>query len=123
MDKYNIGQRIEFIKDYEVQGFLDEKHIIKKGTKAWVTASRNNPSFYLQNGKELLLNKDNVELVGYDAEGLAEFIYRFLSAWLPLSDMMEDYDVEEKDFKDYIIEALEELGFYKGNTESEEAAK
>lgn len=122
MEKYNIGQRIEFIKDYEVQGFL-EKHIIKKGTKAWVTASNSHPSFYLQNGKELLLNKDNVELVGYDAEGLAEFIYRFLSRWLPLSDMMEAYDVEEKEFKDYIVEALEELGFYKGNTESKEATE
>lgn len=120
MDKYNIGQQVEFMQDMEVNSGFGDKSTIRKGTKAWVTASKNYPSLYFNGGKEFLLNRDNTELVGYSAKGLAQFIFNYLSIWLPMDDMMEDYEVTEEEFKQKIEEALEELGFFEGNIEKSE---
>ena len=41
MDRYNVGQIVTATEDLEVVGcFSDEKQVIKKGTKGWVTASK-----------------------------------------------------------------------------------
>lgn len=119
MNKYNIGQQIKFTKDLEVDG-LFKNFTIKEGSKAWVTASKDHPSLHLANGKELLLDKDDVELVGYDAEGLSKFIYRYLRTRIPIDEMIDCYDIKGEDFEEFIVEALEELGFYQGQTDSDE---
>lgn len=124
MDRYNVGQIVTATEDIEVVGcFSDEKQVIKKGTKGWVTASKGYPALYLENGSTFLLDKDNTELIGFDAEGIAEWIFRHLRNRTHIDDMMEDYDVTEDDIKSIISEALEELEFYPGEVEESEDKK
>jgi len=98
MERYNVGQIVTATEDIEVVGcFSDEKQVIKKGTKGWVTASKGCPALYLENGSTFLLDKENTELIGFDSEGLAEWIFRHLRNRTHIDDMMEDYDVDEDD--------------------------
>ena len=77
----------------------------------------------MENGSTFLLDKDNTELIGFDAEGIAEWIFRHLRNRTHIDDMMEDYDVTEDDIKSIISEALEELEFYPGEVEESEDKK
>lgn len=116
--KYNIGQMITLDKDVELKSSLSETiNNIKKGTRAWFTASDGNPSLCLEGGKYILLDKDNFKAVGYDAEGLAAYLYYYLGTCFPIQHALDEYEISQKDFEGFVIEGLEELDMYVGETE------
>lgn len=117
--KYNIGQEVALQQDIEVQS-ISGKHILPKGTKGLVMADKDLPAIRLEDGKNFYFNKadsEALELVGYDTKEISAFIYKYLSIFTPLDDMLDDYDMEADTFKGYIVDALEELGFYEGSVD------
>lgn len=112
MEKLNVGQVVTWKEDQEVVTALgEEKHIIKKGTKAWVGASKRCPMLYFSNCKSLLLSKDT-EIEGYSVNGLAEWIYKYLLFYFPLEEFFEDYDSTKDEFLEKIADALEEIDMW-----------
>lgn len=109
--KHKIGQKIEFTKDCDFDTGFGNKYTVSKGSKGWVSAFTNPGLLHLENGKEIVLNNDDVEIEGYDSKGLAEFIYKYLKLTFPIDEMLEGYEVKEDNFKDCIGYALHELGF------------
>lgn len=105
----NIGQRIRFTKDVEVEKCFGTKDIIKKGSVAWVGVDG---FVHHQNG--LIQNFSNEEeLKGYSVEGLAEYIWLYIRNNTCIDEnLLEDYDESSENVKEAIMDALEELGFY-----------
>jgi hypothetical protein len=110
MSKYNIGQILINKEDMELEGVLGKKTKVKAGTKIFIGAD--NFAHYL-NGIIQPLGKNTAE--GYSVKGIAEWVYMWVSRHLPLDDFLEEYDFTEKEFKEEIEDALEELGMW-GNT-------
>lgn len=107
--KYKIGQILTSNCDAEVEKAISgEKVIIPKGSKIIIGAD--NLAHHLRNGMIQPLG-ENIEVKGYDAEGIAEFIFSWISRFYPIDEMFEDYEVDEKEFKSEIEYALDEIGF------------
>jgi len=106
---YGIGQELETTKDIEMKKLLSEKTVaIKKGTKVFVGAD--GYLHYLDGGIQKLPSGIGAE--GYSVTGIAEWIYMWISSRLPLDEFLDDYDIEVKEFKGQIEDALEELGMW-----------
>lgn len=108
MTKYNIGEILTYKEDAELEGLLGSKKKIKKGTKLYIGAD--NFAHYLDGIIQPLRKQDSVE--GYSVGGIADWLYTWLSTRLPLDDFLEEYEIPEKDFKEHIEDALEELGMW-----------
>lgn len=109
--EYKVGQILTSNEDVEVEKALSgEKVIIPKGNKIIIGADK--LAHHIRNGYIQPLPKDS-EVDGYSIEGLAEWIYICMRNHLPLDEMLESYDESEESFKESIIGALEEIGFYK----------
>ena len=106
--KYNIGQVIEIKEDFEIKSVLGNSKNIKAGTKVYIGGDNFS---HMLNGMLSLIDKDS-QVEGFSVKGIADFIYEMVSARLPIDDMLEDYDIEAKDFKENIEDALEDLGFW-----------
>lgn len=105
--KYKIGQILTSNQDVEVEKALsDEKVVIPKGNKIIIGADK--LAHHICNG--MIQPLGNAEVKGYDTEGLAEYLLIILKAHFPLADMLENYDIEEKDLKDEIEYALDDIG-------------
>ncbi len=105
---YKIGQILTSNCDVEVEkGISGEKVIIPKGNKIIIGAD--NLAHHLRNGMVQPFG-ENIEVKGYDTEGIAEFILSWMSRFYPLNEMFEDYEVDEKEFKSEMECALEEIG-------------
>lgn len=106
--EYKIGQILVSNQDVEVEKALSgEKVVIPKGNKVIIGAD--NLAHHIHTG--MIQPLGDAEVKGYDAEGLAEYLLIVLKAHFPLADMLEDYDIEEKDLKDEIEYALDDIGF------------
>ena len=105
--KYNIGEILTIKDDTQVEGIFGDKKNIKSGTKLYIGADK---FTHMLNGMMSPIEDGDIE--GYSVEGIADFIYNFVSNRLPIDDMLEDYDIEVKDFKEHIEDALEELGMW-----------
>ena len=121
MKKLNIGQIMTVSSDLKVEAGLSQtSSTIRKGTQLFVGAEQSSPHFFhLLNGKMLMINPDEYQVMcGFSVNGLAEWLYQFLSRRFPIDEMLEEcaYDDDEDDgvddFKEAITEALEELGMY-----------
>lgn len=106
MTDYKIGQMLTASKDIELEGFLGNKKVVKKGTKIWIGADK---FAHYQDGSIQCLSEDST-VKGYDTEGIAERIFLQLSAHFPLEDFCEEYEVDSEDIKEAIEWALDELG-------------
>lgn len=107
MTKYKIGQILTSNTAVEIEKALSgEKIIIPKGNKVIIGAD--NLAHHIWTGMIQSLGGASVE--GYDCEGLAEFLYLWLRSHLPLSDMLEDYDISPDEFKRELDEAFYEIG-------------
>lgn len=105
----NIGQRIRFTKDVEVEKCFGTKDIIKKDSIAWVGADG------LIHHKNSMIQSfaDKEEIKGYSVEGLADFIWLYIRNHTCIDEnLLEDYDETSGNIKEAIMNALEELGFY-----------
>ncbi len=105
---YKIGQILTSNCEMEVEKMFGEKVVIPKGNKVIIGAD--NLAHHLRNGMIQPLG-ENIEVKGYDAEGISEFIFKWLSRFYPIDEMFEDYEVDEKEFKSEIEYALDEIGF------------
>ena len=105
----NIGQRIRFTKDIEVEKCFGTKDVIKKDTVAWIGADN---LIHHRNG--MIQNfADKEEIKGYSVEGLADYIWLYIRNNTCVNEeLLEDYDDSSENVKESIIDALEELGFY-----------
>ena len=101
--EYKIGQILTSNQDVEVEKALSgEKVIIPKGNRIIIGAH------HLRDGMIQPLGDATVK--GYDSAGLAEYLLLILKAHFPISEMLEDYDIEEKDLLDEIEYALDDIG-------------
>lgn len=104
-----IGQIVTAPRDYELEGYFGSKRTIKKGTQAWISTDG---AIYHLNGVIETPADGNFNVSGYDVEGIAQRILAQLKIHLPFGDMLEDYEVTEKDITDAIEWALDDgLGF------------
>ena len=105
--EYKIGQILTSNQDVEVEKALSgEKEIIPKGNRIIIGAD--NLAHHLRDGMIQPLGDATVK--GYDSAGLAEYLLLILKAHFPISEMLEDYDIEEKDLLDEIEYALDDIG-------------
>lgn len=109
MATYKIGQILTSTEEVRVKKALsNETVVIPKGNKIIIGPDK--LAHHLRNGMIQPLCKDDT-VEGYDAEGLATYLTMFLKSHFPLSDMFEDYGIEEKVFKDELEYALDDIGF------------
>lgn len=101
---YKIGQILTAHCDVELETFFG-KEILKKGSKVIIGADKLAHHF---NGKIQPMG-ENDRIKGYDHEGIAEYIMMHLKRELPLTDMMDDYGVKEKEMLNAIEYALYEI--------------
>lgn len=107
--EYKIGQIIESKRDVEVEKALSgEKVIIPKGNKIIIGADH--LAHHIKNGMIQPLSK-NTTVKGYDANGIAEYLYTYLRCHFPLDEMLEDHDNTKDRFIEEIGFGLNEIGF------------
>ena len=106
--KYKIGQILTSNTETVVEkAFSGEKVIIPKGNKIIIGADK--LAHHIRNGMIQSLAND-AEVEGYDASGIAEYIYICLKARLPIDEWMEDYEISKDDIVEEIECALDEIG-------------
>ena len=104
-NKYKIGEMFTVKEDYEGTLALSEtKKTIRKGSKIIIGADR--LAHHMNDGMIQPLSKD-AEVEGYDAEGLAEFIFHDICNYLPFCEFLEEYGGEFEINKDGFIDAIE----------------
>jgi len=108
MEKYNIGQILTIKENLELEGAFGNKKIIKAGTKVYIGADK---FVHYINGLLQPMGKEDV-IEGYSVKGIADWIYMWLSARLPLDHFFYEYEINRGDFQEHIEDALEELGMW-----------
>lgn len=109
MQKYKIGQILTANTDIELERALSgEKVTVPKGSKVIVGAD--GMAHHFRNGMIQPFAKDAV-VEGYDAEGIALYLYTMLNSRYDLDQHIEDQDCTKWEFIDSIAEYLREVGF------------
>lgn len=107
--EYKIGQILTSKEDQEIEKVFGENEIIPNGNKVIIGADKF--AHHIRNGFIQSLG-ENVEVKGYDAAGIAEYLYMYLKNSFAIDEMLEDYsDNNKQEFIDEIEFALEEIGF------------
>lgn len=107
--EYKVGQILTSKEDVEVEKALSgEKVIIPKGNKIIIGADK--LAHHIRNGILQPLPEDS-EVNGYDASGIAEYLYIYLRNHFEIDEMLEGYDDTKERFMEEIEYALEEIGF------------
>lgn len=109
MSIVRIGQIIESKVETEVEVALSgEKVIIPKGNKVIIGAD--GFAHHLRNGMIQPLGKD-MEVKGYDAAGIAKYLYEKLNCHFEIDEMLENYDLDKCNFMSEIEYYLDDIGF------------
>lgn len=105
-----VGQILKTTQDAEYQAALsDTKRTVKAGTRLWVGADN---FVHYQNGMIQPISDTDFEVKGYDAAGIAEWLWLFIRNHTCISeDVLSDYNETPESFKDQLEYALDELGF------------
>lgn len=111
-DKYKIGDILTAKEDYEVTtGFRATKRTIRKGSQIMIGADK---FAYHMNSDMIQPLGEDMEIEGYNADGLAEFIYRFVCSNYPLGELFreygEEFEVDSEGVKTAIADALTTIG-------------
>lgn len=107
--KYKIGQKIVWDEERVFEDCISgEQKAYKSGTEWWVTASQKPLMLVNRRDENLILPKDTA-LDGFDGDEIARFLYLSLQSRLPMDEMLEGYDLAEKDVLDAIVMALDKL--------------
>ena len=107
--EYKVGQILTSKEDVEVEKALSgEKVTIPKGNKIIIGADK--LAHHIRTGMMQPLPEDS-EIQGYDASGIAEYLYTCLRNYFEIDDMLEGYDDTKERFMEEIEYALEEIGF------------
>ena len=109
MAKYKIGQimiaKADIVLERELSG---AKVIAPKGSKVIIGAD--GMGHHFRDGSVQPIAKD-ATLEGYDAEGLALYLYTMLNSRYDLDYYLENQDCTKHDFMESIAEHLREVGF------------
>ena len=107
--EYKIGQILTSKEDVEVEKALSgEKVTIPKGNKIIIGADK--LAHHIRTGMMQPLPEDS-EIHGYDASGIAEYLYTYLRNHFEIDEMLEYCDDTKERFMEEIEYALEEIGF------------
>lgn len=107
--QYKIGQILTSKEDVEVEKALSgEKVTIPKGNKIIIGVDK--LAHHIRTGMIQPLSKD-LEIHGYDASGIAEYLYTYLRNHFEIDEMLEEYEDTKERFMEEIEYALEEIGF------------
>lgn len=108
MIEYKIGQILTAKADIEIERALSgEKVTVPKGSKVIIGADK--LAHHLRNG--IVQGVGSATVKGYDADGLAEYLYTMLSSRYDLDYYLEGMDCTKHDFMESIAEHLKEVGF------------
>jgi hypothetical protein len=106
---YKIGQILTSNTDVEVEKALSgEKVVIPKGNKIIIGADKF--AHHIRNGMIQPL-PEGTEVKGYDAKGIAEYLYAKLSCMFAIDEMLEEYEQTEEEFINEIEYFLDDIGF------------
>jgi len=109
--RYKVGQIVTTAKDIEVEMELsEEKRIIPINAKGIIGADKH--LHYFSKCDFIRPISKNNEVKGYDAHGIAEYLYYLLDADFLMDDILEDNSIEKEDFIASIEFALIEIGMY-----------
>ena len=107
--QWKVGQIITSTHEVEVEiGLLGKKVKIPAGSKIIIGADK--LAHHIYSGIIQPISS-KIDISGYDAEGLAEYLTFCLKNKRLMEEFFEDYDIEESDFKDELQSMLEEIGF------------
>jgi hypothetical protein len=107
---YKIGEILISNREVTVEKCISgEKVVLPKGNKAIIGADH--LAHHIKTGAIQTLAKD-IEVKGYDREGLAEWIFDYMSTRLPILEIETEFDLTDAVIRQTIDDALEEIGFY-----------
>lgn len=107
--EYKIGQILTSKEDVEVEKALSgDKVVIPKGNQIIIGADK--LAHHIRNEMIQPLG-ENIEVKGYDAAGLAEYIYKKIRNQFEIDEMLENYDDTKERFIEEIEYALDDIGF------------
>ena len=101
--QYKVGQIITSTREVELETALS-------GKKVKVIIGADKLAHHIYNGMIQPISEE-IEIKGYDANGLAEYLAFYLKNRYPLKELFEYYGIEESDFKGELEFALDEIGF------------
>lgn len=109
MSVVKIGQIIESKVETKVEKALSGEVVtIPKGNKVIIGAD--GFAHHLKDGMIQPLGED-MEIKGYDAAGIAKYLYDRLGNCFAIDEMLENYDLSESDFVEEIEYCLDDIGF------------
>ena len=109
MSEVRIGQIITSKVDTEIEKAISgEKIFVPKGNRVIIGAD--GFAHHLKNGMIQPLGKD-MEVKGYDAAGIAIYLYEKLKCRFEIDEMLENYDLDKYNFMSEIEYYLDDIGF------------
>ena len=106
--QWKVGQIITSTAEHEiVTGLFEKKVKIPAGNKIIIGADK--LAHHIYSGITQPISS-KIDIGGYDAEGLAEYLTFCLKNKWPMEGLFEAYDIED-DFKEELQSALEKIGF------------
>lgn len=109
---YKIGQILTSKYETELETTISGKKVkVPAGNKVIIGADK--LAHHLRNGMIQPLAK-SARVSGYDTEGLAEYLTFWLKNSYHMDEFFKDNDIEERNLKEELESALEEIGFYGG---------
>lgn len=104
MRTYRIGEKIEAIKDYEIEKSIsNEKIKVKKGDEAIIT-SKGNVRYISGDAKDMIQKFGGVQIKGYDHKSIADMIYNHLNKTFDIGNSLENNCSDEMiDEIEYIL--------------------
>lgn len=109
MSEVRIGQIITSKVDTEIEKAISgEKVFVPKGNRVIIGAD--GFAHHLKNGMIQPLGAD-MKVNGYDAAGIAIYLYEKLKCHFEIDEMLENYDLDKYNFMSEIEYYLDDIGF------------
>lgn len=109
MSEVRIGQIITSKLDTEIEKAISgEKVFVPKGNRVIIGAD--GFAHHLKNGMIQPLGSD-MKVKGYDAAGIAIYLYEKLKCHFEIDEMLENYDLDKHNFMREIEYYLDDIGF------------
>lgn len=109
MSEVRIGQIITSKVDTEVEKAISgDKVFVPKGNRVIIGAD--GFAHHLKNGMIQPLGAD-MKVNGYDAAGIAIYLYEKLKCHFEIDEMLENYDLDKYNFMSEIEYCLDDIGF------------
>ena len=107
--EYKVRQILTSKEDVEVEKALSgEKVTIPKGNKIIIGADK--LAHHIRTGMMHPLPEDS-EIHGYDASGIAEYLYTYLRNHFEIDEMLEEYEDTKERFMEEIEYTLKKISF------------